>query len=70
MEGMENGVALYGTTGMMHIGRWNGKWGYRVFDEKNVLVLEEYGDQEQHARNFLECVRTRRKPKTSRPNSS
>ncbi len=62
MEGMENGVALYGTNGMMHIGRWNGKWGYRVFDDKNNLVLEEYGDREQHARNFLECVRTRRKP--------
>jgi predicted dehydrogenase len=62
MEGQENGVALYGSSGMMHIGRWNRQWGYRVFDGKGKLAFEDFGDQDEHASNFLACVRSRQKP--------
>ena len=38
MEGQENGVAVYGSEGMVHIGRWERAWGYKVFDDKGKLV--------------------------------
>lgn len=62
MEGQENGVAVYGAGGMMHIGRWDRKWGFRVYDEKGKLAEEEYGDDDQHQRNFIDCVRSRKAP--------
>ncbi len=61
LEGQENGVAVYGTQGMMHIGRWEREWGYRVYDEKGKLVFQEYGSKDEHARNFIDCVRSRKK---------
>lgn len=63
MEGIDNGVAVYGTEAQMHIGRWRGRWGYRIFDGKDQVVEEsQEGGAEAHVRNFIDCVLTRRKP--------
>jgi predicted dehydrogenase len=63
LEGIDNGVAVYGTDGFLHIGRWNRKWGFRLFD-KGGKMMQEYQDGEPdfHMRNFLECVQSRKKP--------
>jgi predicted dehydrogenase len=64
MEGVENGVGVYGGGGMVHIGKWDRLWGYKVFDEKGKLVTHEQGqgEDEAHLRNFLDCVRSRKAP--------
>src|SRR5581483_8289026 len=66
MEDQENGVAVYGSSGMVHIGRWNRRWGYKVFDDKGRLVMDESQHENDadpaHPRNFLECIRSRQKP--------
>ena len=63
LEGIDNGVAVYGTDGFLHIGRWNRKWGYRVFDKAGKMV-EEVQDAEPdfHMRNFIDCVKSRQRP--------
>ncbi|MBC7925049.1 MAG: hypothetical protein H7039_05265, partial [Bryobacteraceae bacterium] len=53
--------------GTVQIGRWPKPWGYRVYDAKGKLVSEEYdsandSDSIHHHRNFIECVKSRRKP--------
>lgn len=66
MEGQENGVAIYGSNGMVHIGRWTGPWGYRVYDTKGKLVDDQSnggdGSDAQHLTNFLACVKSREQP--------
>jgi predicted dehydrogenase len=68
MEDQENGVAIYGSEGVVHIGRWSAgkerKYGYKVYDRNHKLVLEDYETQMQnwHARNFVDCIRSRQKP--------
>lgn len=67
MEGQENGVAIYGSEGVMHIGRWptegGRKFGYKVYDKQHKLVTEELVAAENwHARNFIDCVKSRQKP--------
>jgi predicted dehydrogenase len=63
LEGIDNGVAVYGTNGFLHIGRWGGSWGYRIFDKSGKKVTE-YQDQEPdfHMRNFIDCVQSRQRP--------
>ena len=64
MEGQDNGVAVYGTEGTVHIGRWDRRWGYKLYDRKGALVEHNDADDESdhHMRNFLDCVRTRQLP--------
>ncbi len=63
LEDQDNGVGVYGTEGMAHIGRWNGRWGFKVFDSRGKMVLYDEDNQDDtHARNFLDCVRSRRRP--------
>jgi len=66
MEGQENGVAVYGTGGYMHIGRWNREWGFKQYDEKGKLVLDQSKNEtdadDAHPRNFLDCVKSRKAP--------
>ncbi|HUQ93079.1 MAG TPA: Gfo/Idh/MocA family oxidoreductase [Bryobacteraceae bacterium] len=66
MEGQENGVSVYGTTGMVHIGRWDRFWGYKVYDEKGKLVLDQGKNEDDsdpaHPRNFLSCIKSRQAP--------
>ncbi len=63
LEGIDNGVGVYGTEGFLHIGSWNRKWGYRVFDKAGKMV-EEYQDEQPdfHMRNFIDCVKSRQRP--------
>ncbi|MCS7025517.1 MAG: Gfo/Idh/MocA family oxidoreductase [Bryobacteraceae bacterium] len=69
LEGQENGVAIYGTDGVVQIGRWTGPWGYRVYDAKGKLVEDHTqggdGPDDHHLRNFLNCVRRREQPNAS-----
>ena len=64
MEGQDNGVAVYGTDASIQIGRWNRRWGYKLYDNKGTLVEHNDADDESddHMRNFIECVRTRELP--------
>jgi predicted dehydrogenase len=66
MEGQGNGVAVYGTNGYIHIGRWNREWGYKVYDDKAKLVLDQSKNEndmdDAHPRNFLDCVKSRKAP--------
>ena len=63
LEGIDNGVAVYGTDAQMHIGDWNRKWGYRIIDKSDKVVEEsQEGGPETHMLNFVECVMSRAKP--------
>jgi predicted dehydrogenase len=60
-EGHENGVAFYGTTGYMIVG----KGSFEVFGRKNVPGEKMTGgrpDLAAHHQNFLDCIRTGRRP--------
>ncbi len=63
-QGVGNAVAVYGTEGVVHIGRWDGKWGYKVFDREGQLVRHEAaGDPDTpHMQNFIDCVKSRKTP--------
>lgn len=66
LEGSENTVAAYGTDGYAQIGRWEGgHYEVRVFDSKGKMVLsdrEPKPETNYHARNFIDCVKSRKKP--------
>ena len=64
MEGQDNGVAVYGTDASIQIGRWDRRWGYKLYDNKGKLVEHNDANDESddHMRNFIECVRTRELP--------
>jgi predicted dehydrogenase len=63
LEGIDNGVAVYGTEAMMHIGDWNRDWGYRIFDRTGKLVEDKQDPApDRHMQNFIECVISRAKP--------
>lgn len=69
MAGVDNGVAVYGAEGMVHIGRWNRRWGFKVFDAQDREVMRdeeaEAGDEAAvaaHARDFIDAVKSRRLP--------
>ena len=68
MEDQDNGVAVYGSDGVIHIGRWARRWGYKVFDKAGKLVQHHdpagdgNSDPEAHQRNFLDCIRSRKLP--------
>lgn len=68
LEQCDNGVAVYGDRAVAQFGHFRGKnWSFRVFDDKSKLVLEDEHDgsniDEPHARNFLDCVKNRQRPK-------
>lgn len=55
-EGYENGVAFYGTKGMMVMGHMQ---GWRLYGERNKLVAEAAGTPtlDDHYTSFLSCIR-------------
>jgi len=68
MEGCDNGVAVYGDKGVAQFGRFRGRnWGYRVLDDAGKEIHWEEHDKSSldtpHARNFLDCMRSRKRPK-------
>jgi predicted dehydrogenase len=66
MEGVDNGIAVYGSDGMMQIGRWDDGAGWKLFDTKGKVVMSSEDDKEtggeSHVANFVNCVRSRQKP--------
>ncbi|MGH9673839.1 MAG: Gfo/Idh/MocA family protein, partial [Bryobacteraceae bacterium] len=66
MDGTENSVIAYGTDGMAILGRWQGgHYEFRVFDSAGRQVSsdrEERPDFNNHARNFIDCVKSRKLP--------
>ncbi|MEO7651012.1 MAG: Gfo/Idh/MocA family oxidoreductase [Bryobacteraceae bacterium] len=66
IEGSENSVWIYGTDGMAVAGRWDGgKHEFRVYDKKGKLIhsdSEAKADQNTHARNFIDCIKSRQAP--------
>jgi predicted dehydrogenase len=63
MNEQENGVAVYGSEGMVEIGRWNKKWGYKIFDRKGKLVkIDQEPGEGGHPENFIACVKSRATP--------
>jgi predicted dehydrogenase len=64
MEGVDNGVAVYGSEGLLHIGRWKEGAGHKVFDRAGKLVFfdSEQGGGESHHENFAKAIRTREAP--------
>ncbi len=63
MEGVDNGVAVYGTEGMVHIGRWNRRWGFKVFDGDGKMIQhDDVNEPDHHQKNFIESVRSRKVP--------
>jgi len=55
-------IEVYGTQGLMMMGRHGGGW--QVYDADGKVVAQNKGrfPAEQHYANFLECVRSRRRP--------
>jgi predicted dehydrogenase len=63
LEGVDNGVGVYGTDAMVHIGRWNRGWGFKVFDRSGQPVHhDDANEPDTHAEDFLDAIRTRRLP--------
>ncbi len=60
-EGYENGNAFYGTEGMLLLGKND---GWQLFGPRNKLLKSSQagGMGEPHHRNFLECIRSGKRP--------
>ncbi|MDR1483876.1 MAG: Gfo/Idh/MocA family oxidoreductase [Planctomycetaceae bacterium] len=55
-------VEIYGTEGLMYLGRHGGGW--QVLDKDDKFVAEDgavFPDNE-HQKNFIECIRSRKQP--------
>lgn len=65
LEGMENGVAVYGDSAMIQIGELEPRvWGFRVCDRKGKEALRDMKNEDDtHQRDFVDCVRSRRAPR-------
>ncbi len=57
-------IEVMGTEGFMYVGRHGGGW--QAYDSDGELVRSEYGRQadKEHQDNFIDCIRTRKKPNT------
>ena len=55
-------IEIYGTNGMMYLGRHGGGW--QIFDASGKPGLQHTGNNpvEEHVKNFLDCVRNRQLP--------
>jgi predicted dehydrogenase len=55
-------IELFGTNGMMLVGRQGGGW--QVYDNDRKMVASTYGRRagNRHMTNFLQCVRSRERP--------
>lgn len=68
LEACDNGVAIYGDGAVAQFGKFRGKdWGFRVYGDNHQLIHEDQHDGSNidapHARNFLDCIKSRKKPK-------
>lgn len=59
-------IEVYGTEGMMMMGRHGGGW--QVFSHDGEVVAQEYGrfpdflPNDPHKQNFIDCVKSRKRP--------
>jgi len=55
-------MEIYGTEGMMYLGRHGAGW--QVLGSDSKIIAQEYGyfPDEVHQQNFIDCVRTRKTP--------
>jgi hypothetical protein len=55
-------MEIYGTEGMMYLGRHGAGW--QVLGQDGEVVAQEYGyfPDEEHQQDFINCIRTRKKP--------
>jgi predicted dehydrogenase len=55
-------MEIYGTEGMMYLGRHGAGW--QVLGTNSKLIAEGggYFPDEEHHKNFIECIKTRKKP--------
>jgi predicted dehydrogenase len=55
-------MEIYGTEGMMYLGRHGAGW--QVLGTDSKVIAEEYGyfPDEEHQQNFINCIRTRKTP--------
>jgi predicted dehydrogenase len=55
-------IEIYGTLGVMYLGRTGGGW--QVFGPKEEIVAQQGGitPDKEHQINFIECVRSRKQP--------
>ena len=55
-------IEIYGTKGVMFLGRHGGGW--QVFGEGGKVLSEKAGyfPDEKHQRNFIDCIRSRKTP--------
>lgn len=55
-------IEIYGTKGLMFLGRHGGGW--QVFGNDRELLAEQPGffPDEAHHRNFIDCIRSRKRP--------
>ena len=68
LEDCDNGVAIYGDKAVAKIGRFRGhNFGYRIVEEGGKVIRSEEHDSSSidtpHARNFLDSIRSRKKPR-------
>lgn len=63
MAGQQNGIAVYGSEGMIHIGRYNRRWGFKTYDEKGTqLHHDDVNDDDNHQRNFVDSIKSGKLP--------
>ena len=63
MGGTDNALAVYGSEGSVHIGRWNGRSGFKVFDPSGQLVhFDGANEPHTHPEHFIDCIRSRKTP--------
>jgi predicted dehydrogenase len=58
-------IELYGTEGLMYLGRHGNGW--QVYSKDSKLVTQEggYFPDEEHQQNFIKCLKTRETPNAS-----
>lgn len=59
--GMDHGLEFYGTQAAL----WINRYGYTLFpenDRAHPRVVQGQGMEVQHKRNFLDCIRSRKRP--------
>ncbi len=64
-DGIHNGVAVYGTDGMVHIGPRNRTWEFKAFDEKGVELLQDVEQEDEmatHGQDFIDSIKSRKLP--------
>ena len=55
-------IVIYGTKGVMYVGRMGGGW--QVYDEDRNIVAQKTGlfPLKEHLGNYIDCIRSREQP--------